>query len=260
MKNEWKDFRIPNAAAYRPVRRIDFGGKGFEEQSLYVSTPAGEGPCPAAVWFHGGGLTSGGQEVPDALYDGQFAVIEARYRLSPAYPAPAALEDAAAAVAWAMIHSVEFGIDRSRIFVGGMSAGAWLAAMVGMDGSWLARHGFDHRKLAGVFPISGQMTTHFRFKEDLHYPQTQFEPVIDRYAPLGHLSADLPPILLVTGESGLDMPGRPEENALLAASLKALGHRFVRCVHLAGCDHGGALDHCGPVLAEFLAEVLEGRR
>ncbi|WP_294504595.1 alpha/beta hydrolase [uncultured Victivallis sp.] len=260
MKNEWKDFRIPNAAAYRPVRRADFGGRGLEEQSLYISVPIGEGPHPVAVWFHGGGLTAGGQEVPDCLYDGRLIVIEARYRLSPAYPAPAALEDAAAAVAWAMIHAEEFDIDQGRLFVGGMSAGAWLAAMVGMDGSRLARHGFDHRKLAGLFPISGQMTTHFRFKEDLHYPQSQFEPVIDRYAPLGHLCADLPPILLVTGESGLDMPGRPEENALMAASLKALGHPLVRCVHLKGCDHGAALDNCGPALTAFLDELLEGKR
>lgn len=260
MRNEWKDFRIPNAAAYRPTQRVDFGGRGLEEQSLYVSIPRGEGPHPAAVWFHGGGLTAGGQEVPDCLYNGQFAVIEARYRLSPAYPAPAALEDAASAVAWVMIHAEAFGIDRSRVFVGGMSAGGWLSAMVGMDGSWLARHGFDNRRLAGLFPVSGQMTTHFRFKEDMRYPQTQFEPVIDRYAPLGHLSADLPPILLVTGEPGLDIAGRPEENAFMAASLKALGHRFVRCVHLPGRDHGGALDGCEPVLAAFLAEVLELKR
>lgn len=256
MKNEWNDFRIPNAAAYLSTRCADFGGRGWEEQSLYITTPRTTGSHPAAVWFHGGGLTAGCQEVPDSLYDGRLAVIEARYRLSPAYPAPAALEDAATAVAWVIIHAEEFGIDRTRILVGGMSSGAWLAAMVGMDGRWLARHGFNHRKLAGLFLISGQMTTHFRFKADMGYPQTQFEPVIDRYAPLGHLAADLPPILLVTGESGLDMPGRPEENAFMAASLKALGHPWVRCVQLAGCDHGGSLDGCGPVLAAFLDEVL----
>lgn len=64
----------------------------------------------------------------------------------------------------------------------------------------------------------------------------------------------------MTGESGLDMPGRPEENALMAASLKALGHPLVRCVHLKGCDHGAALDNCGPALTAFLDELLEGKR
>ena len=66
--------------------------------------------------------------------------------------------------------------------------------MTGMDRSYLAAYGIDSRKLAGLLLVSGQMTTHFQLKIDLHYPQSQFEPVIDRYAPLGHLSPELPPI------------------------------------------------------------------
>ncbi|MBS1370493.1 MAG: alpha/beta hydrolase fold domain-containing protein [Lentisphaeria bacterium] len=260
MKNEWADFQVLNAEAYRPLRKEDFGGRGVADQQLYISVPRGEGPHPAVVWFHGGGLTGGGQEVPDSLYDGRLAVVEARYRLSPEFPAPTALADAAAAAAWVLAHAEELGIDRARVFPGGMSAGAWLAAMVGMDGRLLAPYGFDNRSFAGLLLISGQMTTHFQFKADMRYLQTQFEPVIDGYAPLAHLSADLPPVLLVTGEPGRDIAARPEENAFAAASLKALGHRAVSCYHLAGCDHCGTLDHCGPHIAEFIAGILgQGR-
>lgn len=257
MKGDWNDLSIRNAAAYRPAEIVDYGVAGREHQRIYLHIPATGTDFPATVWFHGGGLTGGGREVPDVLFDGRMAVIEARYRLSPDFPAPAALSDAAAAVARVLKDAKQYGINPAQVYVGGMSAGAYLAAMVGMDGSYLAAHGFDHRKLAGLLLISGQMTTHFQLKIDLHYPQTQFQPVIDRYAPLYHLSPELPPVLLVTGESGLDMPGRPEENALMAASLAALGHRMVRCFHLKGCDHGGAFDHCEPSIAAFLKELGE---
>lgn len=257
MRGDWDNLKIANEAAYRTVEVIDYGGAGRECQRLYVRAPWTGSGFPATVWFHGGGLTSDGREVPDCLFDGRMAVIEARYRLSPDFPAPAALSDAAAAVARVLADAAKYRIDPKRIFLGGMSAGAYLAAMAGMDGGYLAAYGFDHRELAGLLLISGQMTTHFQLKADLHYPQSQFQPVIDRYAPLYHLSAELPPILLVTGESGLDMPGRPEENALMAASLRALGHRMVRCFHIAGADHGGAFDRCESYIADFLKALEE---
>ena len=253
----WDPFETLNPAQYRPAECRAYAETDNPLQRLYISRPHAEGSFPIVVWFHGGGLTGDGREPPTGLFNGSLVIMEARYRLTPDATPDEILSDAAAAVAFARREAAAFGGDAGTIFVGGYSAGAWLAAMVGMAPQFKEK---DAPPLAGLLLGSGQMTTHFQVKRMLGYPGEDVQPVIDRYAPLGHLSADLPPILLVTGESGLDMPGRPEENALLAASLKALGHRFVRCVHLAGCDHGGALDHCGPVLAEFLAEVLEGRR
>lgn len=257
MRGDWSNLSHVNEAAYQAVETIDFGGVGRDCQKMFLHLPAAGSNYPATIWFHGGGLIGGGREVPDVLFDGRMAVIEARYRLSPDFPAPAALADAAAAVARVLKDAESHGINPAKVYVGGMSAGAYLAAMIGMDGSYLAAHGFDHRKLAGLLLVSGQMTTHFQLKADLHYPETQFQPVIDRYAPLYHLSAELPPILLVTGEPGMDMPGRPEENALMAESLKALGHPLVRCVHLKGCGHSGAFDRSNPYLNAFLKELGE---
>ena len=100
------------------------------------------------------------------------------------------------------------------------------------------------------------MSTHFRVKADLGRDNGPYNPLIDEYAPLAHLSADLPPILLVTGESGLDMPGRPEENAFTAASLRAIGHPFVRYYSLAGHTHTASMDSCDFLLMTFLHDVL----
>ena len=107
--------------------------------------------------------------------------------------------------------------------------------------------------------ISGQMTVHFRVKADLGRNNGPRNPLIDEYAPLGNLAADLPPILLITGESGLDMPARPEENVFMAASLRAIGHPFVRYYALPGHSHTGARDGSSDLLMNFLRDVSARR-
>ena len=166
MKGDWNNLKIANEAAYRAAEEIDYGGAGRECQRFYVHVPRTGSGFPATVWFHGGGLISDGREVPDCLFDGRMAVIEARYRLSPDFPAPAALSDAAAAVARVLADAAKYRIDPERVFLGGMSAGAYLAAMVGMDGGYLAAHGFACRELAGLLLVSGQMTTHFHIEHE----------------------------------------------------------------------------------------------
>lgn len=61
------------------------------------------------VWFHGGGITGGGKEIPKELMDKGVAVIGVGYRLSPKVHAPAYIEDAAAAVAWVFNHIEQYG-------------------------------------------------------------------------------------------------------------------------------------------------------
>lgn len=57
-------------------------------------------------------------------------VASVRYRLSPAHPAPAALEDVYAALEWLHKNAAVRRIDPARIAIGGASAGAGLAAGV----------------------------------------------------------------------------------------------------------------------------------
>ncbi|MPY10488.1 alpha/beta hydrolase [Arthrobacter bussei] len=91
------------------------------------------GAAPALLWLHGGGMILGGNSQDDAT-NIAFArtlgitVLSVGYRLSPNHPAPAALEDAFAALTWSAAHAEELGIDPDRIAVGGQSAGGGLAA------------------------------------------------------------------------------------------------------------------------------------
>ena len=68
------------------------------------------------------------------------------YRLYLKIKAPTYVEDAAAAVSWTFKHMDSLGGDSSLIFISGHSAGGYLASMVGLDKSWLAKYGSDANK------------------------------------------------------------------------------------------------------------------
>jgi acetyl esterase/lipase len=256
MDHAWNEKPAPDPSLYDHWRDLAYAGDEDPMRTLWLSCPKGRTGFATIVWFHGGGFTQDGHECPPILYDGRHAVVEARYRVSPQVKAPAYHEDGTAALAWVLRHIAEYGGDPTKVFVGGMSAGAYLAAIVGMDPDWLAPYGFGPRDLAGFLLVSGQVTTHFQVKVDLGIPGDRFLPVIDKMAPLAHLSANLPPILLVTGDPACDIPGRPQENAFMAASLKAMGHPCVEHHALSGHDHGGAFRSCDWHVERFLNKVL----
>lgn len=187
------------------------------------------------IWFHGGGLTGGEKSLPAALKNKGIAVISVNYRLSPRAKAPAYIEDAAAAVAWAFKHIEEYGGNTSRIFISGHSAGGYLAMMIGLDKQYLAAHGIDADRLAGLIPLSGQTITHFTIRGENNIDDKQ--PIVDKYAPLFHVRPDAPPMLLITGDRELEMLGRYEENAYLARMMNVVGHSRTRLLELQGYGH-----------------------
>jgi acetyl esterase/lipase len=187
------------------------------------------------IWFHGGGLTGGSKEFPAALKDKNVCIVAVNYRLSPKVTAPKYIEDAAAATAWVFNHITEFGGDSSLIFVSGHSAGGYLALMIGLDKKWLNAYQIDANRIAGLIPLSGQAITHFTIRKERGIAETQ--PVIDEYAPLNHVRADAPPLLLITGDRELELLGRYEENAYLARMMKIAGHKETRLLELQGYGH-----------------------
>lgn len=188
------------------------------------------------VWFHGGGLTGGNKYIPEALLDKEICVIAVNYRLYPKVKAPVYIEDAAAAVAWVFNHIEDHGGDSTLIFISGHSAGGYLASMIGLDKRWLGAHHIDANRIAGLIPFSGHTITHFTVREERGIPGTQ--PIIDDLAPLYHVRADAPPLLLITGDRELEMLGRYEENAYLMRMMKVAGHEETRIYELDGYGHG----------------------
>ena len=202
-----------------------------------VYYPTGVADFPTVVWFHGGGLTGGGKEIPEHLKGQGVAVVGVGYRLSPGVKSPVWIEDAAAAVAWAFENVEQFGGDPDAIYVAGHSAGGYLASMVGLDKSYLAKHDVDANRIAGLIPYSGHAITHFTVRAERGIAGEQ--PVIDGLAPLAHVRADAPPLCLITGDRELEMLGRYEENAYFYRMMKVNGHEQTELHELSGFDHGG---------------------
>lgn len=220
---------------------------------LDVRVPDGSSGFPSIVWLHGGGLTADERHFIPIVDDG-IAQIAVDYRLlgRDAKCGEECIEDAAAAVAWTFARIAEYGGNPGKVFLCGVSAGAYLAMMVGMDASWLAKHGVSNRTLAGIVAISGQATKHFAVREYAGDKDQQYVPKIDRLAPLAHVSSEIPPILCVCGEPPWEWPGRSEENRLLVASCTALGHPRARFVQCPCCDHARAYPAALPYLEMFV--------
>jgi acetyl esterase len=95
-----------------------------------------DGPAGAVLWLHGGGWVMGDVEGFDhvcrALCNAAgHAVLSVDYRLAPEHPFPAAVQDAVAAVAWALDEggARQLRAEPGRLVVGGDSAGGHLAAV-----------------------------------------------------------------------------------------------------------------------------------
>lgn len=223
---------------------------------LDIDRPLGVEGFATIVWFHGGGLEGGEKELPAELLASGHAVVAPNYRLAPVVKAETAISDAAAAVAWVFRHIEEHGGDPDQVFVAGHSAGGYLALMVGLDRSLLAAHEIDADQIAGLIPLSGHAVTHFAIRRERGIPGHQ--AVIDLHAPLFHVRADAPPLLLITGDRERELLGRYEENAYLMRMMRVAGHEATRLIELGGYGHDMARP-AYPLLLEEVARVLAAR-
>ncbi|GAY07628.1 alpha/beta hydrolase [Pseudonocardia sp. N23] len=123
------------AEAHRvDVRTVTVARSDAPDMRLLVATPPLSRPgSPALYWIHGGGVVLGDFRfgldlvLPWAVEFG-VPVVSVDYRLAPADPDPAAVEDCYAGLVWVAGHAAELGVDPSRLVLAGHSAGAGLAA------------------------------------------------------------------------------------------------------------------------------------
>ena len=102
--------------------------------AVRVHRPPYGGNGSAVLWIHGGGFMLGDARMDDALCarlaaDTEATVAAVDYRLAPAHPYPAALDDCDEALSWLADHA---DVDPTRIAVAGASAGGGLAAALAL--------------------------------------------------------------------------------------------------------------------------------
>lgn len=229
------DHGVLPARLYRPVEALN------SEQRF-----------PLLVFFHGGGFTVGDLDTHDEpcrllCRFGRMNVLSIDYRLAPEHPFPAAFEDAICAVRWAFAQADHWQVDRSRIAVGGDSAGGNLAATASVA---LANQAERPAAQLLIYPGiefymqteskrhygEGLFLTYEAIAEAYHRynPDEKHSPTDPRMSPLHAPShADLPPALIVT--AALD-PLR-DEAEIYGKTLRDAG---TTCLmrRIAGQSHG----------------------
>jgi acetyl esterase/lipase len=233
-----------DAAAVRVVRDVPYlsaARYADDKDKLDLYVPEGGMAHPAIVWIHGGALQEGdkhGQEAQGRrLAAAGIATAVVNYRLSPGVAHPAHIQDVAASFAWVKRHIADYGGDPERLFVVGHSAGAYLAALLGTDETYLATHGLSIRDIRGVAPVSGFFWVE-RTGVAPDRPKTVWGTDPEAWvaaSPAHHLRAGLPPMLLIYADG--DEAWRRQQNEEMGKALKAAGNLKVEVVQIAGRSH-----------------------
>ena len=225
-----------------------------------LDTKSGTADLPCLVYFHGGGWSGGTLDMIDATVRSlvvglPIIAISVDYRLAPAYPFPAAIDDAFAVVSAVLGGVSGLSIDTSRVAIGGDSAGGNIAAVTAQQ---LRERAVDsasapasvsalaHQVL--IFPVTDVSTTstpsYLKFGKDCYLTKEAMERYIAQYAD-GHdrtdprlsplLASDLsglPPTTIVYGECDvLAHEVRAYGQALLEAGNSVTITEFMGQIH-----------------------------
>ncbi len=135
VERESKDEGWGEVRGCRQVLGIEYARRDGEPLFLDLLIPEGVDKSPVVVWLHGGGWRKGSRKSSARtafLAERGFAVASIDYRLTGKAPFPAQILDALAACRWIEANGNRYGLDASRVGAWGSSAGAHLAALLGL--------------------------------------------------------------------------------------------------------------------------------
>jgi acetyl esterase/lipase len=224
---------------------------GGDQQKLDLYLPSRKG-FTTVVFTFGGGWHRGGRKsvtpVGKKFQGLGYGCALLSHRLAPADKFPAQAEDVAAAFAWVQKNIGARGGDPRRVVLMGHSSGAHLSLLVATDPKYLARHGLSPADVAGVVGLSTPVDLEPR-KDKKGYGDalmagrgadvfSRDTEVMKAASPICHVSATLPPTLLVVGER--DFPMLEGDARLFAAKARRAGREVATFVGK-GCDHMGVV-------------------
>ena len=197
---------------------------GYPDASFTVYRPRGNHEkLPVIVWIHGGGWSMGGAEsvawFARLLSSNGYVVCNVDYALAPEHPYPASTCQLAEVINYICEYADTYGIDRSRIFIGGNSAGAHLSSQLGAlftDSEYARQLGIDThvpgKAIRGLLLFNG--VYNFDTAGDCGF--FAFEKWVWSYAgrkdyrtwerldemsPVRHITPVYPPVFLTVGDA-----------------------------------------------------------
>lgn len=222
-------------------------------QVFELFMPPGQGEVrdrPVVIFVHGGAFVEGDRNRTREVYSNvciYFArhgivAVNMGYRLAPDAVYPQAAEDIASVVGWCKQHAGDIGIDPSRVFLMGHSAGGCHVGTYAYDRRWQPEGGHG---LAGVIIVSGRMRAdnlpeNPNARKVEAYFGTDASTFEDR-SPVTHVDADSPPTFVAWAEY---------ENPLIDLYCAELVYRIGQAkrktpplVYLPGHNHTSAIAH-----------------
>jgi acetyl esterase/lipase len=241
-----------------PAADVAYGSDPLQHLDIYQARNS-SGPAPMLLFVHGGGWSIGDKSelswLGAKLAEQGVLVAVANYRLSPAVQHPAHAQDVARAVAWLYRNGANYGGDPQRLYLGGHSAGAHLASLVALDGTFLTAEGLSPSVVRSVVGVSGagyDLDARYAASPlaQLFYAAFGKDPT--RWAlaaPLHYVDHAAPPFLLIHGLEDTQAPAAGAQN--FAQALKKDGGQ-IRLELLPGLEHGTALLAALPALRAFV--------
>lgn len=219
------------------TRAIAYGDGPRQKLDVYPAAP--EAKRPVIVFLYGGAWNTGRRQdyafAARALAAKGFVVVVPDYRLAPADPFPAFVDDAAAATGWTHKNIARFGGDPDRIVLMGHSAGAHIAMMVALDRRFLDRVGVPQAAIRGAIGLAGPYKFDPSEEGVLRDAFGKFpDPAATQ--PVTFVRADAPPALLLHGDA--DTRVRIRNSERLGRELTAAGAKAEVKIY-PGVDHAG---------------------
>jgi acetyl esterase/lipase len=255
----------------RVEKAIAYGA--HERQCFDLFVPPGQGPRrPGLIFVHGGAFTEGSRNRTEEVYANvlyYFARhgivgINAGYRLAPEAAYPAASRDVGEVVSWMRANAEALGVDPSRIFLMGHSAGG---AHVGTYAYDKRHHPASGPGIAGLIVVSGRVRADNRAENpnarrvEAYYgtDPARYEDV----TPINHVDASSVPTFIAFAEY---------ENPLIDVYCLELAHRLAAAkgrappvLRLKGHNHTSIIAHLntdedilGAAIREFISATAPG--
>ncbi len=222
--------------------------------------------APVFLFLHGGGFREGDRAqygfVAKPFAENGIITAVASYRLTdPGFVYPDQVEDVKRAIRWLYSNIGQYGGDDSRIYVGGHSSGAMLAASVGVDRAWLVHTGIPKGTLRGIVAVSALYDLRLKDSADAEkvfwsvYAPTRARQ--EQASPLLHVHDPAPKALIVAGSTERQDPENfVDGSRALADKLSAAGAQ-AECLILEGQGHRDTVLSLGEATSRESAAVIQ---